>query len=269
VNPLPNEPSTAALFEQACASLDEGAESLLAALHGRSAPGDIAFFVSMASSPDETRQEIALDVLAQVGLDTDLDAPLLGSVHAAILPHLESRVPSLLQAALYATGHRAIPEAIGRLEALTSHPDEDIREAVAFALESFEGPQADAALIRLGSDPSDPVRNAAAFALGQSSRTSTPALLQALRDLVDDPDPETAGEALLGLACRDFLGIDKILARRLDEEPLDIRVPEACQRRRNPAFLPALQRLREQPGQTSEMRRALDRAILACTPLDP
>ena len=269
MNPLPNESSTASLFEQICDTQGYYTESLLMLLHGRCTPRDIAFFVSMASSPDETRQEIALDVLAQVGLDTELDAPLLGTVHAAILPHLESRVPSLLQAALYATGHRAIPEAIGRLDALTSHPDEDIREAVAFALESFEGPQADAALIRLGSDSSDAVRNAAAFALGQSSRTSTPALLQALRDLVDDPDPETAGEALLGLARRDVPEIDRILARKLNEEPLAPQVPEACQLRRNPAFLPALQRLREQLDEDPEVNQALDRAILACTPLEP
>lgn len=269
MNPLPTDPSTAALFEQACAAQEEVLDSLLAALHGRSTSRDIAFFVSKTSSPDETQQEIALDILAQVGLDTDLDAPLLEAVHAAILPHLESQVPSLLQAALYATGHRAIPEALGRLDALTSHPDADIREAVAFALEAFEGSAADNALIRLAADSSDAVRNAAAFALGQSSRTSTPALIQALRALVDDPDPETAGEALLGLACRDYPEIDRILARRLDEEPLDILVPEACQLRRNPAFLPALRRWRALPDAAPEVNKALDRAILACTPQEP
>jgi HEAT repeat protein len=59
-----------------------------------------------------------------------------------------------------------------------------------------------ACLITLSADPEIPVRDWATFGLAVQIDTDTPEIRAALRARLDDPDCDTAGEAMVGLARR-------------------------------------------------------------------
>ena len=101
-----------------------------------------------------------------------------------------------------AFGHLGEPYGDDWLLERRSHPDADVREAVAFALSGRGGDAALAALIELSGDPEAAVRDWATFALGTLAEQDSPALRDALAARLDDPDDDTRLEAIHGLALR-------------------------------------------------------------------
>ena len=98
--------------------------------------------------------------------------------------------------------------------ACTAIPDATVRDAVADALAGRSDARALDALIELSADPDPRIRDLATFALGALAGADTPALRAALAERLYDADPETAVEAMHGLAIRgDARAADAVLRR--------------------------------------------------------
>jgi methionyl-tRNA formyltransferase len=156
--------------------------------------------VELGTDEDPAMRELAAYVLGQLGPAL----PTLPEEEAAALREMVARErdPRVLAAIACAFGHLGAPHGEEWLVARRAHPDEAVREAVAFALGGRRGEAALAALIELSADPAPAVRDWATFALGTLSEADSPALRDALAARLDDPDEDTRLEAVHGLALR-------------------------------------------------------------------
>jgi len=129
-----------------------------------------------------------------------------------------------------------------------------------------------AALITLSSDTDRRVRDWATFGLGSQWSQDSPAIRAALLARLDDEDPETAAEALLGLARRTAPEA-LVRVRALIEEPdqpIGLLVLEAAAELADPVLLPALEALaRAWDGDEDEYTEAVAFAIARCDPGTP
>jgi HEAT repeat protein len=124
--------------------------------------------------------------------------------------------PDVLAAIAGAFGNLGEPHGIDWLLRLHRHPDATVRDAVADALAGRSDPRAIEALIELSADPDPRIRDLATFALGALAGADTPALRAALAERLYDADPETAVEAMHGLAIRGDAGAAEAVLRRLE-----------------------------------------------------
>lgn len=173
-------------------------------------------------------------------------------------------------AAVSALGHLGDERGLDAVLRHRRHPDDDIRFAVAGALPSIAGdPPSDKAvdaLIELTSDSHSDVRDWATFGLGSQLGIDLPKVRDALVARLDDPDGDTAGEALVGLArCHDARVVDR-LREWLERPDCGNLVVEAAASLGSPELLPALVRLKEQGWDRDDPRGEwLDQAIQACS----
>jgi HEAT repeat protein len=179
------------------------------------------------------------------------------------------RRAEVLCAAITALGHVADPRGLAAVLRHVAHPDDEVRFAVAAALPAVAGdPPADAAvaaLIRLSADPDPEIRDWATFGLGSQIEADGTPLRQALAARLGDPERDTAGEALLGLAKRRDPVALPILLSLLEDSPGNLIV-EAASALGSPAALPALGRLKAAGWQHDDPRPSvLDDAISACS----
>ena len=131
----------------------------------------------------------------------------------------------LSNAVAWCAEYAALPAVL----ALVGHHDPGVRRAVAQALPRLSGaprpPAVVSALVTLSADPVAEVRDWACYGLGtRLSEVDTPALRDALADRLDDPDPHTRCEALLGLARRHDPRAVPAVRARLDGT--DVRLTE-------------------------------------------
>ena len=134
-------------------------------------------------------------------------------------------------------------------------------------LSCLDDPEAIAGLIELSRDAATNVRDWATFGLGSMTEADTPELRAALLARVTDDDPETRGEALIGLANRrDERAIEPIL-HELAGEYHGGWALEAAERFGLPVFHESILALRptimEQP---SHHRASFEDALAACQP---
>lgn len=178
--------------------------------------------------------------------------------------------PQVLVAIADALGAMWDPRCLPPLLTLVQHPDDAVRLSVAQALNgtlcNHEAPEGIAALIPLSGDPDGQVRDWATFALAQSDSDSD-AVRQALWARVEDPDGDTLGEALVGLARRHDPRVLELILRRLAEDPGNLIV-EAAGELGDPAVYPSLVRLRKDGWAESDPRGpVLTDALDACKPV--
>jgi HEAT repeat protein len=122
--------------------------------------------------------------------------------------------PEVLAAIAGALGNLGEPYGTDWLLRLHRHPDAGVRDVVADALAGRGDPRAIEALIELSADPDPDIRDWSTFALGALAPADTPALREALVARLDDDDPETAVEAIHGLALRgDTRAVEAALRR--------------------------------------------------------
>ncbi|MFI8462012.1 HEAT repeat domain-containing protein [Kitasatospora sp. NPDC085464] len=221
-----------------------------------------------ARSEDLREREVGLNVLGQLGYGAG--RPFLEETLPIAVAACADWRPGVVQSAVAALHHLADPRGLAAVLGQTEHHDEDVRQAVAFTLPSVAGDpacrEAVTALIRLSEDRSDFVRDWATFGLGLESAGDNELIRHALLERVADPDPDTAGEAFLGLARRgDRRMLAALIAALEGDDPAHILI-EAAFELAAPELLPALRLLKQQetPDEDGETWM-LDDAITACS----
>lgn len=216
---------------------------------------------------DPLRTLFAADVLGQLGtgagsVDSDLATEETGvrsaegALSARVVPLLrelarEAEDPELIGSVVLGLGHHGDPAALPELLSFATHSDAAVRECVAQALLGLVpggDPEGTAALIALSGDEDPYVRDWATTALATLD-SDAPEVRDVLVARLDDPRPDTAAEAALGLARRDDPRAVDALARLLAQLPAESAarsvvvgavslVPDADARRRLGHILP-------------------------------
>ena len=150
-----------------------------------------------------------------------------------------------------------------------SDPDADIRLAVAQALPSVfaDPPPPDGvrALMRLSDDPDSQVRDWATFGLGSLLAIDSEDIRLALIRRLDDPEGDTAGEALVGLARRRDPEIVARVRSLLDAEEVGNLTVEAAGELADGTFVAGLERLKQSGWAEGDPRGwLLEKALTAC-----
>ena len=168
-----------------------------------------------------------LDVLAQLGTGRPAEErPFLEESVSIAIRHLEESEPEVVTSAAWALCRLATESAIDALIKLKSHPDPDIREAVARCTDLPGCPKGVSCLIFLMDDENEVVRDWATFGLGSLEAFSggewrfpdSPEIRAALNNRLQDPYEDARREAIWGLAKReDLIGL-KLLLEHLESE---------------------------------------------------
>lgn len=158
------------------------------------------------------------DILAQLGRTTsglENSFPEESFSAVALLAENEKDVQPL-SSAIQALGHIGDSRAIPLLVRYSTHPESDVRFAVAVASGSFADtrPVVDI-LLALMRDADEDVRDWATFGLGSLGTTDTPQIRDAFAERLNDSSPDVVEEALAGLAQRRDQRALPILLERL------------------------------------------------------
>lgn len=235
----------------------------LATVHYRGGLQEFQSGLALLSSPDPFERAVGADVLGQLGWQ---DRAFLEESVDALLAALRDPHESVVQSAIIALGLRESPRAIDALLPFANHPSADLRYAAVHGLMPHETPPVIDALVKLSGDTDRDVRNWATFTLASQFASDSPTLRAALRERIDDPDPEIRGEALVGLARRRDSGVAAPILRELRGEFHGDWAVEAAGLLGDPQFLPALRSLAAvlRGKDAVYFAGAVDSAIAAC-----
>jgi HEAT repeat protein len=266
VRPLLRRAAAIADFE------DDGRWAIISELHRRTDRTAFDAVCALAGSADLPERIVALDVLAQIGYSAG--RPFLEETLPVLIDASDDGHEDVVAAAVTALGFLWDPRALPAILRHAGHPSANVRYSVAVAIPGAAGdppsPDAIEALIALSADRDGETRDWATFGLGsQFEDEDTDAIRDALAARLDDPDGDTSGEALLGLACRRDPRALPVLLARLDDDPGNLIV-EAAAALGAAEALPALQRLKREGWQIDEPRPSvLDDALRACATEQP
>lgn len=219
---------------------------------------------ALCASPDTRDRGIGVWILGQLGVtpptfvaeSVDVLLPMLNSEHDT----------EVLENVVVALGHRRDARAIEPLVNLRRHPEAFVRYGVALAIMNFDDGRAVATLIELSEDPDEMVRDWATFGLGSIQDVDTPEVRDALAARLGDPDEQTRGEALVGLARRFDPQVTEVILGRLAGQDVDEFVIRAATEFPDPAFLPHLRQLAELATPTGVPEQDIAEAITRCSP---
>ena len=195
----------------------------IGALQDRGGSEVFAVAADLISSGDGRERSLGVDILAQGRIAEkpmrDLAIPLLLDLAA------RERNPIVIASLCHAFGHLHDPATIDAVRVWATHPHENVRFGVVHGLSCYEDDRAIETLIHLSSDDDSDVRDWATFGLGTQIATDTPAIQDALRARLDDPDDDTRLEALAGLAQRRDPGVIEALQVLLADTDVGRRGP--------------------------------------------
>jgi HEAT repeat protein len=157
------------------------------------------------SSQDAKKRARGADILAQIGKTAEHPGNSFPDESFAVVSGMLTREtePLPLASAIYALGHIGDPRAVSILVEYQSHPDANVRFAVATALGHFaDGPLAAQVLIRLTADTDADVRDWATFGLGVLGQQDSAEIRDALAARLNDACDDAREEAMIGLAKR-------------------------------------------------------------------
>lgn len=186
-----------------------------------------------------------------------------------LLAGLHDRCSDVVCAAISGFGHRPHPLALPELIRFASHPDQDIRFQVAFALGRYSEADSIDALLRLAKDDADDVRDWATFGIGSMQEVDNQKVRDLLWENLQDRDEDVRGEALVGLAVRKDERVIPVLLELLDT---NCRVFEldAAKSIASPLLLERLNTIKEAVTHENDFNsywyHCLLRTIDACSP---
>jgi HEAT repeat protein len=168
-----------------------------------------------------------LDVLAQLGAGRpEAERPFIAESVSIAVNHLGDLSSEVVHSAAWALSHLGTEPAVAALVGLGSHPDPDIRQAVACCIALRKHPQVTPILTTLMEDENEVVRDWATFSLASSDvekpgilhYLDSPEIRAAFYGRLNDTCEDARREAIWGLATRkDPVGL-KLLLEYLESE---------------------------------------------------
>ena len=222
---------------------------------------------ALCSASEPRSRQLGLDILAQLG---NQERPFLEEVLRIAIQLADDSDAAVRESALSALGHQWDVRALPTLLQHQLDPDADVRFSVATSIpcvvsHSQPEPSAVAALIAMMRDNDSDVRDWATFGIGSLLDVDGNEIREALTERLDDPDGDTAGEALVGLARRGDLGIVDRVNALLANPTVGNMIVEAAGELAEPRLIPALERLRDAGWAESDpLGGVLETAIDAC-----
>lgn len=221
-------------------------------LHRRGEENIFQAAKAWCGSDDPSARKLAADILAQLG-------PLTQEGEEQLRPFTKRSSPlmqvllddsdvNVIIAAISFFRHHYRSDPIVERPALSSHPDAEVRLAVAQCL-GFEKAlsatsRAVVLLIRLSEDHDERVRDWATFGLGYLSHSDTGAVRDALFRRLNDDHLDTREEALIGLAERRDERVIPFVTVALQENIVGRIAVEAAAILALPIFMEPLEKLR-------------------------
>ena len=223
--------TTAELVSVALTETDEKiAWDAVRALHWRGGLDVLERAKQLAESMCSRERRLGADLLGQLGVPERANPDQCRSILRGML--IEDETAEVLRAVLVAVTHQNDIEAIPLAVGLSTHPDSEVRHGVVLALSIHHGhevPQAIETLIQLSNDSCGHVRDWATFALGTLIEIDTKQIRDALADRLSDPDFDTRGEALVGLAQRKDVRVIAALKLELESDCIGCLAIEAAE----------------------------------------
>jgi HEAT repeats len=172
---------------------------------------------TLALSHDSKSQEVAATILGQ---NVVREKALTRESAAELFRMLRAEMnlqPSVITSIIFALGNLKEVGFVDAVLSYKSHPNADIRYAVASSLCGCKDEDAISALIELSRDTDYDVRNWATFGLGSLIESDTKEIRTALVNRLADPEVEVRGEALVGLVARRDIRAMEPLRKELDQ----------------------------------------------------
>lgn len=183
--------------------------------------------VGLCSNSSPQKRCLGADILGQLGLpDRTFPTESSRKLRGLLKPDEDAAV---LHSALVGLSHLSDQDAIPSIVPFSTHPDLKVRHAVVLALSGYENPMAIECLIHLSNDSDELVRDWATFALGTQIDLDTPEVRNALMSRIDDPDDDTRGEALVGLARRKDERVIPAIKKELESDCIGKLAIEAAE----------------------------------------
>ncbi|NHC13128.1 HEAT repeat domain-containing protein [Motilibacter deserti] len=223
----------------------------------------------LARSPIGDERQVGLDALAVLIQADERLVPLAVALTRGL--HADPDEDTRWSAAhlLAGSGH---PDAAGPLCAFAQDADGDVRWQVAYGLPEMiaaadGGPEvAVHTLIQLMQDADGDVRDWATFGLGVKTTVDGAQVRAALAARLQDPEGETAGEALVGLARRGDPRVPGLIEQRVEQGDVGNLVVSAAEAYAQPSCCTALRQLEREGWSDEAFPDLLERAIAACCP---
>lgn len=238
---------------------DDLAWDAVGALHWRGSREVLDKVQALCNSSCPQERQLGANVLGQLGVpERTFPKESTRILHTMLKRETD---PDVLQAIFVAFSHNKDPEVISIASRYASHSDPEVRHAVVLAISGYEEQKAVDLLIQMSVDPEPLVRDWATFELGTQLDLDTLAIREALADRLNDSDPITRGEAMIGLARRnDARALSAIIQGFFSaESDMALEAAAIC---KSTSLLPDLLGLRDHPDISAEL---LEEAITACT----
>jgi len=236
-------------------------------LHKRGTQRIFERAVALCSATDAPSRRLGLDIIAQLGYESG--RPFAEASLPVAMRLASDMDASVRVSALSVLGHQWDVRALPTLIEHRVDSDPNVRLALAQAIPSVASSppetEAVATLLVLMRDTDSDVRDWATFGIGSLLEVDGDDIGQSLRERLDDPDGDTAGEALVGLARRGDLGIVERLRGLLAAGTVGNLTVEAAGELADPSLLPELERLQATGWAARDPRGSLlETAMAAC-----
>jgi HEAT repeat protein len=182
-------------------------------------------------SDDKRLRRRGIDVLAQLGKTMEHRDTAFGTETLSIVLDTLGReqIPAIIESCIIALGHVGGPSNLARIHSFLTHPDPDVRLAVAVTLGSFSSePEATQGLLKLMEDKDAHVRDWATFGLGKSDEPDSPEIREAFLARVRDKHRDAREEAIAGLCNRKDIRVLPHLIRALERRRVSRCVIESA-----------------------------------------
>ena len=246
---------------------EDDAWALVQVLHARGTQTELNVAQSLCKSKTSIERELGADILGQLGA---ADYTYMKQSVEALLLLLSDQSYDVISASIVALAHRGDEIAVNHIVKLKNHPDDSIRESVAYALGVIggESPNAIESLIQLSRDKNNDVRNWATFGIGTQLEKDSTEIRQALANRLNDEDSEIRGEAIVGLVKRKYPNIDRYILKEFHCDFVSLLSLEAAELSGDSILYPELKKLQSDYRDLDDeyFLDQLNKAITACQP---